>query len=150
MDDRNLGEKFADIITRFGGSWKFIFVFSFFLSSWITINALAFFDLIAWDKPPYILLNLILSFIAAFQAPFIMMSQNRAEKKQDEAYRKLFGEIKEMVEQDIALEIEIKTLGVETKKQQTKLLEVLNQAIKLEQLTRQDLAEMLEYCYDKE
>lgn len=60
----------------FGGSWKFIFIFAVFLIVWMLWNTLSF-SVFHFDKPPFILLNLILSFIAAFQAPVIMMSQNR-------------------------------------------------------------------------
>jgi uncharacterized membrane protein len=111
-----LGERISDAVTKFVGSWKFIFLFSFFLLSWMIINSLALFNVIAWDKPPFILLNLILSFIAAFQAPFIMMSQNRAEKKQDEAYKQLFNEIKKLVEYDISNSLAVKSLSEEIKK----------------------------------
>jgi uncharacterized membrane protein len=67
--------RLADIISAFGGSWRFIIFFGFFLSLWILWNTLPFMK--HFDKTPFILLNLILSFIAAFQAPIIMMSQNR-------------------------------------------------------------------------
>ena len=68
-------DQLADKIAAFGGSWKFIIVFSLFLSLWIVLNTI---NLVThFDPPPFILLNLLLSFIAAFQAPVIMMSQNR-------------------------------------------------------------------------
>jgi uncharacterized membrane protein len=101
VDQRTFGERVSDAIAHFGGSWKFIFSFSMVLLVWVVINTLNVFDVIAFDKYPYILLNLILSFVAAFQAPFIMMSQHRAEFKQDQAYRTLFYEIKELVQKDI-------------------------------------------------
>lgn len=68
-------DKLADRIASFGGSWKFIIIFASFLIIWMTWNLLSFTH--HFDSPPFILLNLILSFIAAFQAPIIMMSQNR-------------------------------------------------------------------------
>jgi Predicted membrane protein len=68
-------DKLADRIAAFGGSWSFILVFAAFLVTWILVNTLNFIR--HFDSPPFILLNLILSFIAAFQAPIIMMSQNR-------------------------------------------------------------------------
>jgi uncharacterized membrane protein len=68
-------DRIADRISTFGGSWKFIIYFGFFLAVWMIWNSLVFTK--HFDKPPFILLNLILSFIAAFQAPVIMMSQNR-------------------------------------------------------------------------
>ncbi|MDT3428370.1 putative membrane protein [Paenibacillus forsythiae] len=70
-----LGGKLADRIAAFGGSWKFILYFSCFLAVWIVWNVLGFTR--HFDSPPFILLNLCLSFLSAFQAPIIMMSQNR-------------------------------------------------------------------------
>jgi uncharacterized membrane protein len=102
MDNRTFGERVADNVASFGGSWYFILSFTAVLVVWIILNTLAFFNFLAWDEPPFILLNLVLSFIAAFQAPFIMMSQNRAAVKQDEVYRAFFIEIKELVERDIS------------------------------------------------
>ena len=72
------GDKIADKLTEIAGSWPFIIVFSLFLLSWIILNIYMFENL---DPYPFILLNLILSCIAALQAPVIMMSQNRAAKK---------------------------------------------------------------------
>lgn len=69
-------DRLADRIASFGGSWKFIIIFSVFLASWILWNSLPFLNP-HFDPHPFILLNLCLSFIAAFQAPVIMMSQNR-------------------------------------------------------------------------
>jgi uncharacterized membrane protein len=76
-DKLTFGEKFADSVAKLGGSWSFIFGFISLLVLWILINSLQYFKLIQWDAYPYILLNLILSCIAALQAPIIMMSQNR-------------------------------------------------------------------------
>ena len=74
------GEKIADHVALFGGSWYFIISFGFFLLLWIVINTWVFLSH-GFDPYPFILLNLILSFIAALQAPIIMMSQNRQEAK---------------------------------------------------------------------
>ncbi len=71
------GEQLSDQIAKFGGSWRFIISFGFVLLVWIFINA-AILLTRAWDPYPFILLNLILSCLAALQAPIIMMSQNRA------------------------------------------------------------------------
>src|SRR5688572_9811612 len=101
VDQRTFGERTSDLIAHFGGSWKFIFLFTGILFVWVVFNSLTVFNVVAFDKYPYILLNLLLSCVAALQAPFIMMSQNRTEAKQDEAYRTLFYEIKELVQQDI-------------------------------------------------
>ena len=74
------GERFSDKIAAFGGSWKFIIIFGAILMLWILINS---FILLfkPFDPYPFILLNLILSCLAAVQAPIIMMSQNRQEAK---------------------------------------------------------------------
>lgn len=157
IDNRNFGEKISDIVAHFGGSWKFIFIFMIVITAWLTINTLAFFQDISFDKPPYILLNLILSFVAAFQAPFIMMSQNRAEKKQDLAYRELFVEIKELVQQDLDTEIEIHNMEKyimreldAVKKQQHQLLLALKEAIALEKLNREAIVEILQNQEEEE
>lgn len=75
-----LGERISDRLATFGGSWRFILLFGTVLMAWIALNSLA--ALAApFDPYPFILLNLILSCIAAIQAPIIMMSQNRQEAK---------------------------------------------------------------------
>jgi uncharacterized membrane protein len=74
------GQRLADTIAEFGGSWTFIMVFFFFLMLWILLN-IWWLASRAFDPFPFILLNLILSCIAAIQAPVIMMSQNRQEQK---------------------------------------------------------------------
>ncbi|MDO9154433.1 MAG: DUF1003 domain-containing protein [Paludibacter sp.] len=75
-----LGQRIADKVASFGGSWTFIISFAVFLFGWITLNALWLANK-AYDPYPFILLNLILSTLAAIQAPVIMMSQNRQEEK---------------------------------------------------------------------
>lgn len=77
-EKRTFGDKVADKITEIAGSWTFIICFTLFLITWIIINI---FMIDALDPYPFILLNLLLSCIAALQAPIIMMSQNRAAKK---------------------------------------------------------------------
>ena len=76
------GDRAADAVARVGGSWGFIIVFSIVLVGWMLINGpLAKKFGIVWDEYPFIFLNLMLSTIAALQAPIIMMSQNRQAKK---------------------------------------------------------------------
>ncbi|MCA8988969.1 MAG: DUF1003 domain-containing protein, partial [Planctomycetaceae bacterium] len=75
-----LGEQLADRVATFGGSWTFILCFAGVLIVWITMNSLAVSGR-SFDPFPYILLNLVLSCLAAIQAPVIMMSQNRQEAK---------------------------------------------------------------------
>ena len=74
------GQKIADKVASFGGSWTFIISFLVFIIIWISINVFWFLNR-GYDPYPFILLNLILSCIAALQAPVIMMSQNRQEDK---------------------------------------------------------------------
>ena len=75
---RTMGDKLADKVTEIAGSWGFIIGFCVFLILWMIINTIL---IVKFDEYPFILLNLILSCIAALQAPVIMMSQNRAAKK---------------------------------------------------------------------
>ncbi len=74
-----LGQRAADSIAKFAGSWAFIFSFTAVLILWMVVNALLAAK--AFDPYPFILLNLVLSCVAAIQAPLIMMSQNRQEEK---------------------------------------------------------------------
>ena len=74
------GDRLSDRVARFGGSWAFILSFGAFLFVWMLINSIALLRR-PFDPYPFILLNLILSSIAALQAPVIMMSQNRQEAK---------------------------------------------------------------------
>ena len=74
-----VGQRAADAIAKFAGSWAFIFSFSAVLVLWMIVNILL--AVKAFDPYPFILLNLVLSCVAAIQAPLIMMSQNRQEEK---------------------------------------------------------------------
>ena len=74
-----LGQRAADAIAKFAGSWAFIFSFTGVLLLWMVVNTILAAD--AFDPFPFILLNLVLSCVAAIQAPLIMMSQNRQEAK---------------------------------------------------------------------
>ncbi len=78
---RTFGERSADKLTQIAGSWAFIIGFFFFLILWVIVNTSWLIFGKAWDPRPFILLNLILSCLAAFQAPIILMSQNRQSKK---------------------------------------------------------------------
>lgn len=82
-DDRGFWERLADNVARVGGSWGFIFGFGVVLFGWMLINAALAKS--AFDPYPYIFLNLMLSMLAALQAPVIMMSQNRAAAKDRQA-----------------------------------------------------------------
>ena len=93
-----VGDRLADGIARFGGSWTFIITFAVILVAYTTINTLL---RRPWDPYPFILLNLFLSMLAAVQAPVIMMSQNRQDAKD-----RLRSELAFRVNQKAELEIE--------------------------------------------
>jgi uncharacterized membrane protein len=98
-EQATFGEHVADGVARFGGSWAFIFLFAIVLTAYTAINvSLA---QRAWDPYPFILLNLFLSMLAAIQAPVIMMSQNRQDKKD-----RLRGELDFDVNRRALLEIQ--------------------------------------------
>jgi len=97
-----IGQKIADKVASFGGSWTFIILFLAFIIIWISINVFWFLNK-GYDPYPFILLNLILSCIAALQAPVIMMSQNRQEEKDRVRARKDY-----MI--NLKSELEIRTL----------------------------------------
>ncbi|MGB8315929.1 MAG: DUF1003 domain-containing protein [Aestuariivirga sp.] len=75
--DKNLtfGDRLADQVASFGGSWTFLIIFAVFIMAWVGLNAAMLVQ--AFDPYPYILLNLFMSMLASIQAPVIMMSQNR-------------------------------------------------------------------------
>ena len=79
QENISLGDKVADKVAAFGGSWPFIFIFTGFMAVWMTWNSVA--GKLAFDPLPFMFLNLFLSTIAALQAPVIMMSQNRQSAK---------------------------------------------------------------------
>lgn len=97
-----IGQRIADKVASFGGSWTFIISFLVFIIIWISINVFWFLNK-GYDPYPFILLNLILSCIAALQAPVIMMSQNRQEEKDRARARKDY-----MI--NLKSELEIRTL----------------------------------------
>lgn len=114
------GQRLADNVARFGGSWRFIILFGLFLAIWIMINALLLSNK-GFDPYPFILLNLMLSCLAAIQAPLIMMSQNRQEEKDRQRAKKDY-----MI--NLKLEMEIRLLHEKLDHllmhQQQKLLEI--------------------------
>ena len=126
------GQTISDKVARFGGSWKFIILFGIVLTLWILFNVAAL-QRYEFDPYPFILMNLILSCIAALQAPVIMMSQNRQEEKDRmrgendylinlKAEMEIRGLHQKM---DSLLEEQIKTL-FETQAKQFSLLKEIN------------------------
>ena len=79
QNKRTFGQKAADILAEYAGSWGFIIGFSVFLVAWMALNVYGWLG--HWDPYPFILLNLVLSCLAAIQAPIILMSQNRQSQK---------------------------------------------------------------------
>ena len=96
------GQKIADKVASFGGSWTFIIAFAVFIFLWISLNVFWLLNK-GFDPYPFILLNLLLSCLAALQAPVIMMSQNRQEEKDRERAKKDY-----MI--NLKSELEIRTL----------------------------------------
>jgi uncharacterized membrane protein len=80
LEDLSRGQRISDKVANFGGSWRFIIIFSSIIVVWVLFNTLLS-DKVEFDPYPFILMNLFLSAIAALQAPIIMMSQNRKEEK---------------------------------------------------------------------
>jgi len=78
----SFGERLADKVAEFGGSWKSITLFGLLLAGWVALNSFILLNG-GFDPYPYVFLNLILSMLAALQAPIIMMSQNRQAAKTD-------------------------------------------------------------------
>lgn len=111
-DTLTFGQRVADNVAAFGGSWSFIGVFFAFIFIWIIINTIWLASENAFDAYPFILLNLGLSSLAAFQAPIIMMSQNRQAAK-------------ERVKQDATYEINLK-LELEIMRLHNKFDEILS------------------------
>lgn len=87
VDNRTFGERLADNVADFGGSWTFIIWFFIVIIVWIGTNVFLLMNK-GFDPYPFILLNLILSCLASLQAPIIMMSQNRQEQKDRERAKK--------------------------------------------------------------
>ncbi len=137
----SIGQKISDKVARFGGSWRFIILFGVVLVVWIIFNVLAI-GVYKFDPYPFILMNLILSCIAALQAPIIMMSQNRQEEKdrmnsENDYLINLKAEmqIRSMNQKiDLLLEKQIKTL-FETQEKQFALLKEIN--LKLETIKQE-------------
>jgi uncharacterized membrane protein len=105
LAESTLGQRLADGIARVGGSWGFIIGFGLFLLFWVVINTIVLMTR-AFDPYPFIFLNLVLSMLAAIQAPIIMMSQNR------QAERDRFMAAKDY---EINLKAEIEVLGLHHK-----------------------------------
>ncbi len=129
------GQLVSDRVARFGGSWTFIISFLLVLAAWITYNVLAPQGK-NFDPYPFILMNLILSCIAALQAPIIMMSQNRVEEKDRKRAEndyminlKAELEIRSLHQKlDLLLQEQIKTL-YDTQRKQLQLLIELNEKV---------------------
>lgn len=137
-DNRTLsfGERIADKVAEFGGSWTFIILFGGILLAWIVTNSLIL-QQHPFDPYPYILLNLVLSTIAALQAPVIMMSQNRqAAKDRQNAINDYLVNLKAEIEvrrlhEKIDLLMEEQFLQLfEIQQQQLKQLEELQEEVR--------------------
>jgi uncharacterized membrane protein len=99
-DGGTLGQKVADTVAATIGSWPFIIVQSILMAGWVTLNVIAWIQ--HWDPYPFILLNLALSFQAAYAGPFILMSQNR---QQDIDRRKAESDYQVNVKAELEIEL---------------------------------------------
>ena len=139
-DILSAGQKISDKVARFGGSWTFIISFMSILVAWIILNAVFLGSKTAFDPYPFILLNLILSCVAALQAPVIMMSQNRVEEKDRQRAEndylinmKAEMEIRSLHQKmDLLLEEQIKTLYDTQAEQFAMLKEIKDKICELE------------------
>jgi uncharacterized membrane protein len=136
LEQLTSGQRISDKVALFGGSWKFIIAFGVFLTLWIVFNIFAL-GVWKFDPYPFILMNLILSCIAALQAPIIMMSQNRQEEKDRKRSEndylinlKAEMQIRSLHQKmDLLLEDQIKTL-FETQEKQFALLKEISLKLK--------------------
>jgi len=128
------GQRVADKVAAFGGSWTFIISFALFLFIWMSINIYWLANR-AFDPYPFILLNLILSALAAIQAPVIMMSQNRQEEKDRERVKKDY-----MV--DLKAELEIR--GIDEKLDQL-ILNQQREVFEIQKLQIEMMKEILKH-----
>lgn len=119
-----LGQRIADLVAATMGSWRFIIIQSLILAIWIALNVTAYVR--QWDPYPFILLNLALSFQAAYAAPFIMMSQNR---QQDIDRRAAENDYKVNIKAELEIEL------LHQKLDQLRESEVLNLSIAVAELT---------------
>ena len=139
MAHRTVGDRVADAFARTIGSWKFIIIMSMLLCAWVVLNVTAYIE--HWDPVPFILLNLMLSFQAAYASPIIMMSQNRQAKLADRRNH-LDLQVNLLAEQEntemlrllraIARKLEVQTSEVEAK-----LEDALSEETNLETLLTQ-------------
>lgn len=136
-EQRTYGEKLSDQVASFGGSWKFIIIFGLILMVWIIYNTTIMVNK-SFDPYPYILLNLILSCIAAIQAPIIMMSQNRTEAKdRKRAINDYLINLKSEIEiRNLHEKVDLSVIDqykhlCEIQQKQLELLESLNKKLKL-------------------
>jgi uncharacterized membrane protein len=138
-EDLSFGDRLSDRVSAFGGSWPFIILFGLVLLTWVGVNSLLLSRASAFDPYPYIFLNLLLSMLAAIQAPVIMMSQNRQAAK---------DRLAAAHDYEINLKAELEIMSLHEKmdnlrsQQLTRLLEYQEEQIRLlVELTRLDAAQ---------
>jgi uncharacterized membrane protein len=119
IEESTFGQRLADKVASFGGSWTFLIIFATILAIWVLINILMAAN--AFDPYPYILLNLFLSMLASIQAPIIMMSQNRQSAK---------DRIQATHDYEVNLKAEIEIMALHDK---------------LDEIRNKDLAELIQH-----
>lgn len=141
IQNLTLGQRVADNVAAFGGSWKFIIIFFSMLLGWVTINVVHLFSH-PFDPYPFILLNLILSCLAAVQAPVIMMSQNRQEAKDRQRSKQ---DYRVNLKAELGIRILHEKLDHLMLKQQQRLLEVQEVEIEMMKEINLNLAQVLKH-----
>ena len=122
-----VGQRVADKVASFGGSWTFIIIYVIFLAAWMALNSfILIYRKADFDPYPYILLNLMLSMTAALQAPIIMMSQNRAAEKDRLAAEQDF-------KVNLKSELLLEELMRRTKARETQMQEIIDSIRSLQQ-----------------
>ena len=130
LKDLTLGQKVADAVAEFGGSWTFLGLFAAFMLGWILLNTK---EGPEWDPYPFILLNLLLSCLAAIQAPVIMMSQNRQSSKDRMAAQRDY---------EVNLKSEMEVMSLHAKLDETR--DIQWKSLLEMQRTQMDILERLE------
>ena len=125
MEERTFGERVADSIASFGGSWPFIFLFLGLIFGWMALNTIVLARVLQakpFDPYPYIALNLLLSAMAGLQAPVILMSQNRAASRDEvlaEHHYEESQKIEQLLEMNTDLTREVHKLTVQIRELMT-------------------------------
>lgn len=133
-EQQTFGERLADQVAQFGGSWRFIILFCLFLAVWMALNSIVLVYVGGgFDPYPYIFLNLMLSMVAAIQAPVILMSQNRQAAR---------DRLAATLDYDVNLKAEVEIMALHDKLDHIRL-DRLDEAIRVQTRRIEELAELV-------